>query len=135
MAAVHGQSPFGPLRMIGGIALGEQALDPSFSLLVAGAVGVAVHMALSVVYGAAFGAAAALFPAIVRTSPISALAGAVSGTALWLGNFYVAAPLFGWTWFPDMTDPLVQFVAHAGFFGVPLGLYVGWRCGRGPIQR
>jgi hypothetical protein len=25
-----------------------------------------------------------------------------------------------------MTDPLVQFVAHAGFFGVPLGLYVAW---------
>src|ERR687892_1799737 len=55
MAAVQGQSPFAPLRMIGGIALGEQALDPGFSLVAAGAAGVAVHMMLSIIYGAAFG--------------------------------------------------------------------------------
>lgn len=73
-----------------------------------------------------FGTVAALLPAIVRSPLIAALTGGAWGTALWLANFYVAAPLFGWTWFPDMTDPLVQFVAHAGFFGVPLGLYVWW---------
>jgi hypothetical protein len=126
MAAIQGQSPFGPLRMIGGIALGEQALDPSFSLLIAGAAGVAVHMMLSIMYGAVFGAAAAFVPAIVRSMPVAALAGAVWGIVLWLVNFYVAAPIFGWAWFPQMTDALVQFVAHAGFFGVPLGLYVAW---------
>jgi hypothetical protein len=48
--------------MIGGIALGEQALDPSFSLLVAGAAGVAVHMVLSIVYGAVFVAATTSCP-------------------------------------------------------------------------
>ena len=126
MAAIQGDSPFGPLRMIGGIALGEQALDPSFSILVAGAAAIAVHMVLSIVYGAVFGAAAAFVPAIVRSAGIAALAGAALGTALWLVNFYVVAPIFGWAWFPQMTDPLVQFVAHAGFFGVPLGLYVAW---------
>jgi hypothetical protein len=87
---------------------------------------VAVHLALSIVYGAVFGAAAALVPAIVRGPLISALAGAVWGIALWVANFYVAAPLFDWTWFPEMTDPVVQFVAHAGFYGIPLGLYVWW---------
>ena len=50
---------------------------------------------------------------------------------LWVVNFYLIAPIFGWTWFPEMTDPLVQFVAHAGFFGVPLGLYVAWALRRG----
>ncbi len=30
MAEVQSQSPFGPLQMIGGIALGEQALDPRY---------------------------------------------------------------------------------------------------------
>jgi len=126
MAAVQGESPFAPLRMIGGIALGEQALDPSFSLLVAGAAGVAVHMVLSIVHGAVFGAVAAFVPVIVRSVSVAAVAGAAWGTVLWLVNFYVAAPIFGWAWFPQMTDPLVQFVAHAGFFGVPLGLYVAW---------
>lgn len=126
MAAIQGQSPLAPLRMIGGIALGDQALDPGFSILAAGAAGVAVHVMLSIVYGVVFGAAAALVPALVRSTIIAALAGAVWGTLLWLVNFYVVAPVFGWTWFPEMTDPLVQFVAHAGFFGVPLGLYIGW---------
>lgn len=126
MAAVQGQNPLGPLRMIGGIALGEQALDPNFSILVAGAAAMVVHMMLSVVYGLAFGAAAALVPAIVSSIAAGALAGAALGTALWVVNFYLVAPIFGWTWFPQMTDPLVQFIAHAGFFGVPLGAYVAW---------
>lgn len=126
MAAVQGQNPLGPLRMIGGIALGEQALDPSFSILLAGAAAMVVHMMLSVAYGLAFGAAAAVVPAIVSSLGVAALAGAGLGTVLWVANFYVVAPIFGWTWFPEMTDPLVQFIAHAGFYGVPLGLYVAW---------
>ena len=35
-------------------------------------------------------------------------------------HFYVIAPLFGWTWFPNDTNPIVQFVAHAFFFGTVL---------------
>ncbi len=124
MAAIQGQNPLGPLRMIGGIALGEQALDPSFSILVAGAAAMVVHMMLSVVYGLAFGVAALVVPAIVSSFSAGALTGAATGTLLWVVNFYLMAPIFGWTWFPEMTDPLVQFIAHAGFFGVPLGLYV-----------
>lgn len=135
MAAVQGQDPLGPLRMIGGIALGEQALDPGFSIVVAGAAGMVVHMMLSVVYGLAFGLAAAVVPAIVSSLAVAALAGAALGTVLWVANFYVAAPIFGWTWFPEMTDPLVQFIAHAGFFGVPLGIYVAWALRNGPIQQ
>lgn len=82
MAAAQGQNPLGPLRMIGGIALGEQALDPTFSILVAGAAGMVVHMMLSVVYGLAFGAAAAVIPAIVSSIAGAALAGAALGTVL-----------------------------------------------------
>jgi len=126
MAALQGDSPLAPLRMIGGIALGDQALDPGFSILVAGGAGIGVHMMLSIVYGVVFGAAAAVVRWIISSAATAALAGAVLGTLLWVVNFYVVAPIFGWTWFPEMTDPLVQFVAHAGFFGVPLGLYVAW---------
>jgi hypothetical protein len=126
MAALQGDSPLAPLRMIGGIALGEQALDPGFSILVAGGAGIGVHMMLSIVYGVVFGVATAVVPWIISSAAVAALAGAVLGTLLWVVNFYFVAPIFGWTWFPEMTDPLVQFVAHAGFFGVPLGLYVAW---------
>lgn len=62
MAVVQmgGEAFFMPLRMIGGIALGEQALSPETSLLMAGGAGVLVHMMLSATYGAAVAAAAAV---------------------------------------------------------------------------
>jgi len=44
-AILYGPSAFFmPLRMIGGIAIGQQALDPGTSLLAAGSAGLVVHM-------------------------------------------------------------------------------------------
>jgi hypothetical protein len=126
-AAILGMDPFMPLRMIGGIALGSQALEPGFSLPVAGAAAMVVHMALSIAYGLAF---AVIIARLVTSGALMVAAGAVYGTLLWLVNFYVMANIFGWTWFPQGTDPVVQFIGHAGFFGVPLGLYLAWALGR-----
>ena len=50
-----------------------------------------------------------------------AIAGALFGIALWLVNFYVIAPVVGWQWFPEQTNPIVQFLAHTFFFGAPAG--------------
>jgi hypothetical protein len=58
-----------------------------------------------------------------NTLPLVAWASA-AGFALWIVNFYVIAPIAGWNWFPDGTDPLVQFVAHTFFFGSALGIYL-----------
>lgn len=112
-----------PLRMIGGIALGSQALEPTYPLLTAAVAGVLVHMPLSMMYGAAFALAVG---AIAPRSGTGALvvAGIVVGLALWVVNFYIVGPAAGWTWFAQMTDPVVQAVAHGAFFGIPLGLYV-----------
>ena len=52
------------------------------------------------------------------------VAGIVVGLALWVVNFSVIGPAAGWRWFADMTDPTIQAIAHGGFFGIPLGLYV-----------
>ena len=51
---------FMPLRMIGAIGVGSSALDPASSLLSAGAAGLVIHMALSMMYGVAVAAALAL---------------------------------------------------------------------------
>jgi hypothetical protein len=126
MAAIQmgGEAFFMPLRMIGGIVLGEQALAPETSLIVAGAAGLVVHMMLSAMYGAGVAVAAAFVPQLrAGTLPLVAWASA-AGFALWIVNFYVVAPIAGWHWFPDGTDPLVQFVAHTFFFGSVLGLYL-----------
>jgi hypothetical protein len=112
-----------PLRMIGGIALGPQALEPSYSLLTAAFAGVAVHMVLSMIYGGAFALGVGLLAPRAGTTAIVA-AGIAVGLALWVVNFFVIGPAAGWPWFADMTDPTIQAIAHGAFFGIPLGLYV-----------
>jgi hypothetical protein len=126
MAAVQmgGEAFFMPLRMMGGILLGQQALAPETSLIVAGAAGVVVHMTLSAAYGAGVALIATIVPQLRSgTLPLVAWASA-AGFALWIVNFYVIAPIAGWNWFPDGTDPVVQFVAHTFFFGTVLGIYL-----------
>lgn len=115
---------FMPLRMIGGIALGEQALDPGFSLAAAGVAGLVVHMMLSAVYGIGVAGVARYLP-VMASSAIALITWAsLAGLALWLVNFYVVAPITGWTWFPDGTNAVVQFIAHTFFYGTVLGIYL-----------
>ena len=109
-----------PLRMIGAIALGEQALDPGYSLVMAGLAGLMVHVALAAIYGAVF---AVIAGGLRSRWAIVGLATAY-GFVLWLLNFYVIAPAM-FRWFGDAT-PVVQFVAHTFFFGSVLGFYL-WR--------
>ena len=54
------------------------------------------------------------------------LAGCLYGVLLWIVNFFVLAPIFGWYWFPDRTNPAIQFLAHTFFYGCPLSYYL-WR--------
>ncbi len=46
----------------------------------------------------------------------------VAGFGLWVVNFFVLARIFGWTWFPDTQNVVVQFVAHTFMFGTVLGI-------------
>jgi uncharacterized membrane protein YagU involved in acid resistance len=112
---------FMPLRMIGAIVLGSAALDPGYSLLTAAAAGVVVHMVLSIAFALLF---AFVAPASASTTALIAI-GAAFGTGLWLVNFYLIAPMMGWSWFPEQTNPVIQFLAHAVFFGAPVGWYLG----------
>lgn len=117
---------FMPLRMIGGIALGSSALEPSTSLVTAGGVGIVVHMMMSALYGAVIAGLATAVPALPSSTTSLVLWTSLAGFGLWLVNFFVIAPIGGWRWFPDGTDPLAQFVAHTFFFGSVLGLYLDW---------
>ncbi len=111
---------FMPLRMIGAIALGPEALDPGYSLLAAGFAGVVVDVILAIIYGLIFGAVAAM---LLGPGAFIGL-GSLFGLALWLVNFYVIAPA-AFPWFLD-ANPVVQFIAHTFFFGSVLGLWL-WK--------
>jgi uncharacterized membrane protein YagU involved in acid resistance len=111
---------FMPLRMIGAIALGSEALSASYSILAAGIAGVIVHIILAIVYGLIFGAIAT-----VLRGPMAYVGLAtVFGFALWLINFYLIAP-FAFPWFQE-ASPIVQFIAHTFFFGTVLGFFL-WK--------
>jgi hypothetical protein len=119
-----------PLRMIGAMVLGAAALEPGYSLATAAMTGVLVHLVLSVAFTAIFAAIASPMLAasgLGTTSGSLAFAGIAFGIVLWLVNFYLIAPVAGWTWFPERTDPVVQFQAHALSFGCT----AGWMLDRG----
>jgi hypothetical protein len=111
---------FMPLRMIGAIALGPGAVEPTFAIWVAGAAGVVVHIVLAALYGMIF----TVIVGGLRSAMWDVLLGVLFGVALWLINFYVIAPM-AFPWFLE-ANPVVQFIAHAVFFGAVLGLYI-WR--------
>lgn len=109
-----------PLRMIGAIALGPEAVDTSSSLVAAGVAGLAVHVVLAAIYGAVFAALAGG----LRSGPAIIGLASAYGFVLWLLNFYVIVPA-AFPWFGD-ANPMVQFVAHTFFFGSVLGFAL-WR--------
>jgi hypothetical protein len=115
---------FMPLRMIGAIGLGMSALDPTSSLVTAGAAGLVIHMVLSMMYGIAVAAVLAYVPALSRTTASTVAVASVAGFGLWILNFFILAQVFGWTWFPDTQNVAVQFVAHTFMFGSVLGLVI-----------
>jgi hypothetical protein len=121
--AFMGMSPFMPPRMMAGIVVGPTAMEDSFSLVAALAVSLTLHMVLSAAYGMFF---AVLVRAQGQGLPGWAmwLEASLFGLGLWLLNFYVFAPTFGWKWFPEGANPVQQFLAHTFAFGTVLGIYI-----------
>lgn len=117
-----GDAFFMPLRMIGAIALGTPALDPASSLVTAGGAGLVVHMALSMMYGVGVAALISAVPSLRRSLGSVVAVASAAGLGLWIVNFFLLANVFGWRWFPDGQNVIVQVVAHTMMFGSVLGL-------------
>ena len=114
-----------PVRQIAAVALGERALNDSPSLLVVLLVGgVVLNLAFNLLFCLPFVALTARGTTITSSRERVVAAATLYGAVLWPLNFYLFAPLLGWDFFPDLHDPVVEAVAHIGFFGAPLGLYL-----------
>ena len=115
-----------PARMIAAILLGSHVLEPSYPLTSVVPRALLIHMMLSVIF-------ALIFNAVVqprsttRSSYGLLVSSSAFGCMLWIVNFYVIAPTLALTWFPDGTNPLVQFLAHTFFYGSVLGVVLN-RC-------
>lgn len=123
-AAVVGADFLSPLSMVGSVVLGQGALDGSYPLELAALVGLPVYVLASSAYGAAFGAVSAVGP--VRRNRGALLAAATAfGSLLWMVDLALVAQ-GAFPRFPAASS-VVQFVAHAFFFGSTLGLMLGVR--------
>lgn len=123
ISAAMGGPFFGPLRMIGSIVLGPQALAGTFPLATAALVGLVVHLVLSAIYGVIFVYLLAYIRQLDASTGLLLLYGALLGFALWVINFLIVAPVA----FPQFTmvDQFwMGFVPHTIFFGAVLGGYV-----------
>lgn len=123
MAVLMGGDFFGPLRMIGSIALGIGALSPTYPLGSAFVVGVVVHMILSAIYGVVFVYLLAFANQLGTSAGLLLLYGSIFGLALWILNFLIIAPI-AWPQFTMVDQFWMGFVAHTFFFGTVLGGYV-----------
>jgi uncharacterized membrane protein YagU involved in acid resistance len=102
----------------------EEEDDTHSSLPYAATVGMVLHVVLSITFAILFVALFQPTPT-VRSSTQLLLLGCCYGALLWVVNFYVIAPVLGWTWFADRTNPLVQFIAHTCFYGCTLSYVFG----------
>jgi uncharacterized membrane protein YagU involved in acid resistance len=101
-----GGKPELPLRMISTVVKGDAAMAAGTT---SRALGAAVHLLLSALFGIGFALAVPLF----RTNGTVALAGTVYGLLLYVVNFLVVAPL-AFTTFRMANQPF-EVVAHLAF--------------------
>lgn len=120
VAVIMGSSPFGPPQMMGAILLGEGSLETLATPAFVAVAGLALHFLLSALYGGAFGAIVQMVRPLGNNRLLLVAAAAVFGILLWVVNFYLISPV-AFPWFA-MADPVVQFLAHAFFYGAVLGL-------------
>jgi len=118
-----GKPFFGPLRLIGSILLGQEALAPSYPLASASLVGLIVHMIMSMIFGLIFIYILGIVGQIQVSNGRLLIYGSLFGLALWVVNFLILAPVF----FPQFTTVNQfwnGFFAHTFFFGTMIGGYV-----------
>jgi uncharacterized membrane protein YagU involved in acid resistance len=117
-----GKPFFGPLRLIGSIVLGQQALAPTYPLASAAVVGLIVHMIMSMIFGLIFIYLLAAVRQVQASTGRLLVYGSLFGLALWVVNFLILAPVL----FPQfiMVNQFWNgFFAHTFFFGTMIGGY------------
>jgi hypothetical protein len=122
-----GDSPWGPPRMMGAIALGEDVLPPP-ATFDAGIVmaGMMVHFVLSAVLGVIF---ASIAGRLGLSRGMAIVLGAVFGLAVYAVNFYGFTALFPWF---AMARNAMTIFAHLVFGAVLGAMPLGSPAGSGP---
>ncbi|MBA2771638.1 MAG: hypothetical protein M3428_00135 [Pseudomonadota bacterium] len=116
VGTVGGQSPWGPPRMIAAMGMGEGVLPPpaSFDVGIV-AVGMAIHLILSILLGILLGWIISHWRMNLLTAIV---VGTVFGLVVYFVDFYIMTAVFPWF---AMARGTISIFAHAVF-----GLVLGW---------
>jgi xanthosine utilization system XapX-like protein len=116
VGTVGGQSPWGPPRMIAAMGMGEGVLPPpaSFDVGIV-AVGMAIHLILSILLGILLGWIISHWRMNLLTAIV---VGTVFGLVVYFVGFYIMTAVFPWF---AMARGAISIFAHAVF-----GLVLGW---------
>lgn len=112
-----------PLRQIGAVVLGPEALEPSYDFVTAAVAGNAVHFVLSAVYGGLYAVTARSIG--LHSALLLILGGALYGLAIYAANLFVIFPAL-YPWFLA-NDPVIQATLHALAFGAVIGAWLARR--------
>lgn len=118
-AVAMGMSALEPMRMFASVLFGAAALQfgPGAALIAGGI----IHLVLAAIFGVVYGLINARLPLEAHTNAgTQVVLGLVYGAALWLVTYQIIARV-AYPWFLD-ANQLAQFLLHAIFFGLPLGL-------------
>ena len=122
-AAAHEGSAFIPPRVLASLIFGEQALTATVPLLTALAVGMVVHVVLSILFGLAFVGLLTVFRQLCSSWRMMLVYGSLFGFALWIVNFRIIGSIL----FPQLltVDQFwMGFLPHAAIIGLGLAVYV-----------
>jgi hypothetical protein len=131
VAELDGYGFWAPPRAITALFFGTEHLGSGF---VAGAVvgGVAIHMALSMMFGIGF---AVILAPLRRVNGIAQIMIGMSlGAVLWAVNTYLVASIFEGNVFNKAMADWTWIVAHLIFGGAVGMIYFIWRSGRTAIE-
>ncbi len=118
VSLVAGESPWGPVRMVGAILLGREVLPPPATYELGATVAAAVvHFGLSVIY------AWILALLIFRYETGKAIGiGVFFGLALYAINFFIFSNVFPWF---VMSRTWITVVSHIAYGGIAAWAYKG----------
>jgi hypothetical protein len=121
-AAAATGHPGTPLRLFASVVLGRMAME-TLPIGYAAVVGIVVHLILSALFGLLFVFIdVRLRDDVQRLWTGQAVVGAGFGALLWFINLQVIARVL-YPWFLEGVEAqFLQFMMHALFFGLPLGL-------------
>jgi hypothetical protein len=132
VAELDGYGFWAPPRAITAVFFGPENLGGGFE---ADAVigGVAIHMALSMMFGIGF---AIILAPLKRVNAIGQImVGMALGAVLWAVNTYIVAPAFEGNLFDEAMADWTWIVAHLIFGGVVGMIYAFWRSGSTGIEQ